>query len=242
MIQHHAAFFIVIVACSVQACSAAVFEQPLVLDGENSKNQGSVNIGFGPMASIMQPKNNGYVTDYFLDLKLHFDLKNPLAASVTDVCLGMRMLRGGTNNEDISTCENNIRNFVSEGQKIKAKLESLEVELPFRGNYIIELALFHRGKILHNTIHNFTYGVAGDCKTMVENRRNYVLTEVEHNMRGKNPRDILQMHPSCYAWYGTNFNEYKGIDILSSASAFRGSFGVVSIVRSPYSGKILTSG
>ena len=227
--QRHTVFFIVAVACSVRVCSAAVFAQPLVIDGENTKNVGSVNNGFSPIASIIQPRNNDYVTDYFLDLKMHFDLQHPLARSVTDVCLGMRMLRAGNNNEDISTCENNIRNFVSEGEKIKANFERLEVELPFRGNYIIELAFFHHNKMLHNVIHNFTYGVAGDCKKMVQSRRNYVLTEVEHNMRGKNPRDILQMHPSCYAWYGTNFNEYQTIDILSSASAFRGSFGVVSI-------------
>ena len=114
--QRHTVFFIVAVACSVRVCSAAVFAQPLVIDGENTKNVGSVNNGFSPIASIIQPRNNDYVTDYFLDLKMHFDLQHPLASSVTDVCLGMRMLRAGNNNEDISTCENNIRNFVSEGE------------------------------------------------------------------------------------------------------------------------------
>ena len=118
IVDNAAAVVIVAVVCFVRVCSAAVFAQPLVIDGENTKNVGSVNNGFSPIASIIQPRNNDYVTDYFLDLKMHFDLQHPLASSVTDVCLGMRMLRAGNNNEDISTCENNIRNFVSEGEKI----------------------------------------------------------------------------------------------------------------------------
>ena len=128
-------FFIVMVACFVPVCSAAaVIAQPLVLDGENTKNEGSVNNLFSPIASILQPKNNDYVTDYFLDLKMHFDLKNPLARSVTDVCIGMRMLRANNNNEDISTCENNIRNFVSEGENKGKVRTASRLSYPFEGS------------------------------------------------------------------------------------------------------------
>ena len=121
-----------VLCAGMQCCSG--FAQPLVLDGENTKNEGSVNNGFSPIASILQPKNNDYVTDYFLDLKMHFDLQHPLASSVTDVCIGMRMLRANNNNEDISTCENNIRNFVSEGEKNKGKvLNALRLSYPSEG-------------------------------------------------------------------------------------------------------------
>ena len=83
-----------------------------------------------------------------------------LEESNTDVCIGMRMLRGKNGkSEDISTCENNIQHFRSQANGIKSKLEQMEIELPFRGYYIIELAMFHNNDILHNVIHNFSYEI-----------------------------------------------------------------------------------
>ena len=220
---------IVLLTCFINSCNCAIIQDsPLILDGNFDNSNGPpIKLGFNPMATILHPKNNEFVTDFLLDLKLHFDLKHPFVNRVTDVCIGMRMLRGKNGkSEDISTCENNIQHFRSQANGIKAKLEQMEIELPFRGYYIIELAMFHNNEILHNVIHNFSYGIAGNCENTLQKRENFIMTKVEHNNYGNDPRNILQVHPLCYDWYGNNLNNLENLDVLSSASTFRGSFGV----------------
>ena len=194
---------IVLLTCFINNCNCAIIQDsPLILDGNFDNSNGPpIKLGFNPMATILHPKNNEFVTDFLLDLKLHFDLKHPFVNRVTDVCIGMRMLRGKNGKSaDRSTCENNIQHFRSQANGIKAKLEQMEIELPFRGYYIIELAMFHNNEILHNVIHNFSYGIAVTVKTLTK-RENFIMTKLSIITMVMIHLNILQLHPLCYDWY-----------------------------------------